>query len=115
MKMNKAVAGYHMLMILSELDGEFDGNEGLVVIRYLKDNFPFHINMDNEVEILSTLDREKYPEHFRRAAEDFFSDSTEHERSDFLKFAISLVKADAQITRDENQYIDMLCDSWDIN
>ncbi len=113
--MNKAVAGYHMLMILSEVDGEFAGSEGIVIVKYLKDNFPFHIEMDNEVEILSTLPRDKYLEHFRKAAEDFFSDSTEHERSDFLKFAISLVKADAQITRDENKYIDILCDCWDIN
>jgi len=113
--MNKAVAGYHILMILSELDGDFAGSEGIVIVKYLKDNFPFHTNMDDAVEFLSTLPRDKYLEHFRKAAEDFFSDSTEHERSDFLKFAISLVKADAEITRDENQYIDILCDCWDIN
>lgn len=113
--MNKAVSGYHMLMLLSEIDGEFSGPEGLVIVKYLKENFPFYINMDNEVEILSTLQREDYMDHFRKAAEDFFSDSTEHERSDFLKFAIKLVKADEQITRDENKYIDLLCDSWDIN
>ena len=28
MKKNKVMAGYHMLMILSEVDGEFDKAEG---------------------------------------------------------------------------------------
>lgn len=113
--MNKAVSGYHMLMILSELDGDFSGPEGLVIVKYLEENFPFYINMDNEVELLSTLPRETYLDHFRKAAEDFYSDSTEHERSHFLEFAIKLAKADEQISGDENQYIDLLCDCWDIN
>jgi uncharacterized tellurite resistance protein B-like protein len=114
--MNKAIAGYHILSILSIVDDEVDPSEGLVIVDYLKLNFPpFHINLDNEIEKLSTLKKEEYLSHFYNCLDAFYSDSNEKERIDFLKFAIKLIKADNKITKDENKYINEIIDHWDLD
>lgn len=111
-KLNKPVAGYHMLVIMTHADGHFAKEEGDVIIRYLSENFPFRTNLDNEIEFLSTLPREKYEEHFRKAMNDFYEDSTAEERDHFLDFAVKLVKADNVITREENIFLDLLFSEW---
>jgi uncharacterized tellurite resistance protein B-like protein len=112
-KMNKVMAGYHMLMILSQVDGEFDKSEGKVIIKYLKDAFPFHVNLDGEVEVLSSLPKEDYFLHFNNAMNDFYADSVAKERLDFLNFAVKMVKADKKITPEENKYLKELFFAWD--
>ena len=42
MKIDKSVAGYHMLVILSEVDGYFDTAEKKIIAQYIKDNTPKH-------------------------------------------------------------------------
>lgn len=111
--MNKVMAGYHMLMILSQVDGEFDKSEGKVIIKYLKSSFPFHVNLDNEVEILSSLPTEDYLLHFNNAMNDFYEDSIPQERTDFLNFAVKMVKADKKITVEENKFLKELFFAWD--
>ncbi|MGE8514647.1 MAG: TerB family tellurite resistance protein, partial [Chryseobacterium culicis] len=49
-KSNKSIAGYHLSMILSSVDGEFAPEEGMLVQQYLADEFPFRMNLDNELE-----------------------------------------------------------------
>jgi uncharacterized tellurite resistance protein B-like protein len=112
-KMNKVMAGYHMLMILSQVDGEFDKSEGKVIVNYLKESFPFWVNLDGEMEILSTLPAEDYFMHFNNAMNDFYEDSTQQERVDFLNFAVKMVKADKKITPEENKFLKELFFAWD--
>ncbi|MDF2438217.1 MAG: TerB family tellurite resistance protein [Bacteroidota bacterium] len=112
-KMNKVMAGYHMLMILSQIDGEFDKREGKVIINYLKESFPFHVDLDNEVHVLSLLPSEDYFIHFNNAMNDFYEDSTPQERVDFLNFAVKIVRADKKITNEENKYLKELFFAWE--
>jgi uncharacterized tellurite resistance protein B-like protein len=112
-KMNKVMAGYHMLMILSQVDGEFDRSEGKVIVKYLKESFPFYVNLDGEMDILSNLPKEDYFIHFNNAMNDFYEDSTEKERVEFLEFAVKMVKADKKITPEENKYLRELFFAWD--
>ena len=44
-KSNKSIAGYHLLMILSSVDGEFAPEEGLFIQKYLTEEFPFKMNL----------------------------------------------------------------------
>ena len=111
--MNKVMAGYHMLMILSQVDGDFDKSEGKVIVDYLKDSFPFRVNLDGEMEILSALATEDYFLHFNNAMNDFYEDSNKKERLDFLNFAVKLVKADNKITPEENKYLKELFFAWE--
>ncbi len=111
-KLNKPLAGYHLLLLLCEVDGEFPESEGKIIVRYLEENFPFHVNLDAEVEFLSTLPKANYMEHFTKAMNDFHEDSTPDERDDFLNFAVKLVKADGVITKDENIYLNALYNAW---
>lgn len=107
------MAGYHMLMILSEVDGEFDTSEGIIIINYLKDAFPFYVNLDREIAVLSALPKEDYFIHFNNAMNDFYEDSIPQERTDFLNFAVKLVKADDKITAEENKYLKELFFAWE--
>lgn len=112
-KMNKAIAGYHLLMILSQVDGDFDVSEGEVVVKYLKETFPFHVDLDNEIEFLCTLPMDKFMDHFIKAMNDFYDDSTEDERTHFLDFAVKMVMADQVLTKEENIYLNALYNAWD--
>lgn len=112
MKKNKVMAGYHMLMILSQVDGEVAAEEGKVIVDYLKEAFPFKVNLDHEMDVLSALPQEDYFLHFNNAMNDFYEDSTEQERIDFLNFAVKMVKADHKITVEENKYLKELFFAW---
>ncbi len=112
-KMNKVMAGYHMLMILSQVDGDFDVSEGKVIVKYLKEAFPFRVELDNELSILSALPKEDYFMHFNNAMNDFYEDSIPQERVDFLNFAVKMVKADKKITHEENKYLKELFFAWE--
>jgi hypothetical protein len=48
------------------------------------------------------------------AMNDFYEDSIEKERNDFLNKAVRMVMADKQITVEENQFLIELFNSWDI-
>ena len=111
-KLNKPIAGFHLLMILTHADGKFAKEEGDVIIEYLTETFPFRVEIDEEVHFLSTLPREKYMEHFRKAMNDFYNDTTPEERDEFLKFAVKLVKADQVIAEEENVFLKELFDNW---
>lgn len=112
--LNKDIAGFHILSILSETDGDFNPAEGMVIVDYLQKQFPLGGNFDDEIEILSTLNREDYAAHLKRAAEAFYTESTAKERLDFIRFALQLIKADEKVAREEDKMISRLFEWWDI-
>lgn len=111
-KSNKPIAGYHLLMILSSVDGEFAPEEGMKVQEYLADEFPFKMNLDNELEVIATLQPEQWKDHFEFHARCFQDDSTEIERKKFIKFAKSLIKADDDVSDREHQFYKLLKTIW---
>jgi hypothetical protein len=111
-KMNKPIAGYHMLMILSAVDGINSGKEDLVIERWIEKEMPVKVNLDSEIERLSALPTDDYMIHFQKCMGDFYEDTTEKERNEFLQYAIDLAKADKKITRAENIFLDELFNEW---
>ena len=112
---NKDVAGYMMLCILAEIDGKFDPREGNVIVNYIIEHFPLGGNLDNAMYEVSQTSSEDYPILFQKCAEDFYADSKPEERTEFLQFALDLVKADNQIIQSEDWMINKLYQYWDIN
>ncbi len=112
-RMNRTIAGYHILMILSAVDFRFHINEEKVIREYLFQEFPFHVNLDKQMEIISHLGHNKWEEHFIKCIDDFHDDSTEEERTNLIKFALHLSKADDVITVEENRYLQKLFEAWD--
>lgn len=102
-----------MLMLLSNLDGDFTNTEGSLVIDYLRKAFPPKFDLDNEIDFLSKLDKTDYFVHFSKAMNDFYQDSTEQERAGFIDFAVRMIKADDTITKEENIFLDELMNTWD--
>lgn len=113
-KSNKSIAGYHLLMILSSVDGDFDPKEGLLIQQYLAEEFPFKMNLDNELDTIATLQPEQWKDHFEFHAHCFLDDSTEKERKSFIEFAKTLIKADDEVTDREHQFYHLLKNIWKI-
>jgi hypothetical protein len=112
MKKNKAIAGYHILMILSAVDGKFSIKEDLVIEKWLEKEFPLRVNLDKETAVLSAMDPQNYMIHFQNCMTDFYEDSTEEERIELIDYAIKLAKADKDITSEENIFINELFNEW---
>lgn len=113
-KSNKSIAGYHLAMILSSIDGEFAPEEGMMIQQYLADEFPFRMNLDNELEILALLKPEEWKDHFEFHARCFYDDSTQDEREKFAQFAKTLIKADHKVTDEEHTFYKLLKNIWSI-
>jgi hypothetical protein len=111
--MNKTIAGYHLLMILSAVDFRISGKEDMVIRRYLADEFPFNVNLDNQMERISRLRPDEWEDHFRKAMDDFYDDATPQERKKLIAFALLLAKADDVITHAENHYLNLLFENWE--
>jgi hypothetical protein len=113
-RMNKTIAGYHLLMILSAVDFRIGGEEDKVIRHYLTEEFPFHVNLDKQMEVISRLRPEEWEAHYIKALEDFYDDATEIERKNLVRFALKLAKADNVITKEENHYLDLLFEHWEM-
>ena len=114
-KSNKSIAGYHLLMILSSVDGEFLHAEGGLIQQDLSVEFPFKMNLANELDAIASLQAEEWKDHFEFHAHCFLDDSTEEERKSFLKFAKSLIKADNEVTDREHTFYKLLKNIWKLN
>ncbi len=111
-RLNKTVAGYHLLMILSAVDFRISGEEDKVIRRYLNQEFPIHVNLDKQMDIISNLKPDEWEGHFLKMMDDFYDDATEMELMNLIRFAIQLAKADKVITKEENYYLNLLFDHW---
>lgn len=112
-RMNKAIAGYHLLMILSAVDFRISAAEDMVIRHYLVNEFPLNINLDKQMEIISRLRPDEWEAHYLKAMDDFYDDATEEERRNLIQFAIILAKADNVITHEENHFLNLLFEHWD--
>lgn len=110
---NKAIAGYHLLMILSAVDFRINVAKDLVIRDYLVHEFPIHVNLDRQMEIISRLKPEEWESHFLKMMDDFYDDATDAERKNLINFAIVLTKSDEVITKEENHYLNLLFDHWE--
>ena len=110
---SKAIAGYHMLMILSAVDGKFNGKEDLIIKTFIDENFGDLSHLDQEMEIISAMPSEDYPVHFNNAMNQFYLNSNKADRNHFLDLATRLVSADKQISPKENLFLNELYSAWD--
>lgn len=112
-RLNKTIAGYHLMMILSAVDFRLHTGEEMVIRDYLAQEFPIDINLDKQMEVIANLRPDEWERHFQKMMDDFYDDATEGERKDLLRFALQLTKADNVITKEENYYLNMLFDGWE--
>lgn len=112
-RMNKTIAGYHILMILSAVDFKVSTHEDLVIRDYLAEEFPFHVNLDKQMDVIASLHPDQWEAHFRKVMDDFYDDATPAERKKLIQFALQLAKADNVITKAENYYLNLLFEQWE--
>lgn len=112
-RLNKTIAGYHLLMILSAVDFRMHPAEEMVIREYLEQEFPIHVSLDTQMEVIAALKPDEWQGHFQRMMDDFYDDATDAERKDLLRFALELTKADEVITKEENKYLNLLFETWE--
>lgn len=113
-RFNKDITGYLILSILAEADGNFDASEGSVIVEYIRKNFPLGSNLEDATTMISELSPADYNKEIVRLAEDFYQESSDKERTKFLRFAMKLVRADNEVAPEENVLITSLFAAWDI-
>lgn len=95
------------------VDNNFDPRDGLIIVKF-KSNISTCANKlwwwDRSV---GYLDKNDYLQHFENCLVEFYTNSTQEERTAFLKFAVELIKADKVITDSENIYLNLIYDRWD--
>lgn len=110
--MQTAISGYHLLMILTNVDGKLNVKEDLVIRDWLARSFPGKVNLDNEIAEISSLAPDEYLLHFHKHMDNFYRHSTERQRLDMLQFAMNLIKADGVISNEENSFFNELYTAW---
>ena len=113
-KKTKAIAGYQILLMLSNADGEIDPREGSMIAEYIGGKFPLGSNLDDALDEMIMTNPDDYPAFLYDLAADFYADSSDDERKDFIKFALELVKVDEHLAREENTLISKLFEAWDL-
>lgn len=110
---NKAAAGFHILVILSQVDQHFSDEESEIAARYISKHFKDEFRLEKETQLIRSLDPSGYFLHFKACMDIFYSKSSSHERAELVKFSVDMVKADQKITAEENVYLNELLNSWE--
>lgn len=113
--MNKAEAGYNMLMILSAVDNDFQEEEKTVIQNFIQKMWLSEYNDGALEDSISKLKPEDWMPRFEECMDYFYTAATQAERNEFLQFAMDLVKADDVITEEENTFLKVLFNGWDPN
>lgn len=114
-KLNKALAGYHLLVIIAHSDGVFSSSEEKVVKAYLSSNPGELKNLDAARNRLKEMKNDDRFYHFQQAAVEFYAQSTEHERMAFINLVFELIQSDRKITIEENHYLNELYNTWGLD
>jgi uncharacterized tellurite resistance protein B-like protein len=114
--MDKITAGYKMLLILANADGEHETLESNIIKTSLGDEFEAAFSklvIEAEISRYSALNHSQLLQEFDYAMHEFYRNSSKTERAAFLQYAMNLIKANANITREENEFIDHLFEAWE--
>ncbi len=63
--MERAIAGYHLLMLLTVVYNKLNVKKDIVIRDWLSTEFNFTPNLDDEMKALSNLSKEDYTLHFQ--------------------------------------------------
>lgn len=111
---NRTESGFHLLVILSLSDGSSSKTESAVLIDFLETTFSGTLDLIKEQAFLKALPREEYDNHFSEVAAHFLSISTIEDRHKLLEFAMKVIMADKSVNAEENRFVNMLYDLWDM-
>jgi uncharacterized tellurite resistance protein B-like protein len=112
--LNKTLAGYHLLMIIASIDGNVSKEEEKIIKKYIRLNYSFLSNLEEETKMLESLPQELYYNHFCKVAVDFFGQSNPKERMDLIHFIMKIIIVDKKVTVQENKYLNELYNLWDL-
>ncbi len=102
--MHPAIAGYHILMLLSAVDFHFHPKEDLVIRDFIVLQYPDCNQLDSELEIISSLKPSEWEMHYEKSMIAFFKSASIKKQRQLIRFAINLVKADDRVTIDEHKF-----------
>ncbi len=112
--MNRTESGFHLLVILSLSDGGSSQEELSVIREFIETAFSGKIDLIKEQAFMKALPVEEMENHFSEVAGRFYTISSKEDRNKVLDFAMKVVMADNEMKPEENRYINLLYDAWDM-
>jgi len=114
-KLNKALAGYHLLVMIAHSDGVFSSSEEKVIKEYLSSNPGDLENLNASRKRLKEMKNDDRFYHFQQTAVEYYAQSTELERMAFINLVFELIQSDSKITIEENHYLNELYNTWGLD
>lgn len=111
-KSNKIIAGFHLLNMIATAEGQLDGRTDSVIREYLSVESMIRLDLDDELEQIIGLKKDKIEAHFIQKSLDFYDDSSPNEREEFKLFAQDLIRADEEISKVENSLYRLMLQTW---
>lgn len=112
--MKKSEAGYHMLRILAGVDHDTSSAEETIIANYIQSALGGSKGCETCKESFEKISKEQWESHFSFCRDEFYKDSNEKERNQFLQVAMDIVKTDNMITLAEDHFlVSKLFKIWD--
>ena len=99
-------------MILSAVDYKFHAGEEQVIREYLEEEFPFHVNLDNELEVISALQPSDWKDHFEFQAHCFLTILPKKNVKNSNNLQKKLIKTDTTVSDREHDFYSLMKTIW---
>lgn len=107
-------AAYDILVTLSICDGDYDEDEGRVIVEFLNDNHDGSFEVGEANARLMAMDKAAIDAHFKERAEWIGENSEVADREALLEFGLDLIMSDEELSEDENLLVQHLGTTWGV-
>lgn len=107
-------AAYEILVTLSICDGDYDEDEGRVIVEFLSDNHDGSFDVSEANKRLMGMDKAAVEAHFQQLAKWIRNNAEEADREALLEFGLDLIMSDEELSEDENRLVQHLAETWEV-
>jgi len=107
-------AAYEILVTLSICDGDYDEDEGRVILDFLNDNHDGSFDLTEANQRLMSMEKDAIEAHFDELAGWVAANSSDEDKTALLEFGLDLIMSDEELSEDENRLVQKLATTWDV-
>lgn len=107
-------AAYEILVTLSICDGDYDEDEGRVIVDFLNDNHDGSFDLTETNNRLMSMEKAAIEANFDRLAGWVADNSEVEDRTALLEFGLDLIMSDEELSEDENRLVQKLSEAWGV-
>ena len=107
-------AAYEILVTLSICDGDYDEDEGRVILDFLNDNHDGSFDLAETNHRLMSMKKDAIEVNFDGLATWVADHSEVEDRTALLEFGLDLIMSDEELSEDENRLVQKLSAVWNV-